>query len=738
MFMSGDLLQTKLYVPRLRPFLVPRPHLIQQLNRGCQLGCKLALISAPAGFGKSTLLNAWVRQVEPSTSVAWLSLDDGDNDLIRFFTYFVAALQTIKSNFGQGVMVTLHSPEAINIEEILTTLINEIIDFTDNIVLVLDDYHVIESPPIDKALSFLLEHLPAHMQLVIASRIDPSIPLSRLRARGQITELRAKELRFTPDETATFLNQVVGLDLSSQNVAALGNRTEGWIAGLQLAALSMQGYEQASDITAFINRFTGSDRYIQDYLTDEVLQQRPTGTREFLLQTSILQRLSGPLCDAVRGVGKETATSAALSTGVNNSQTILENLESANLFIIPLDNERHWYRYHHLFGDLLKHRLTKTYPHLISKLHQRASVWYENEGYIDDAIYHAQAADDTTRIADILEENWQVIVHRGELTKLKRLLDTLGPTYTKKSAPLSMAYCWIYTLTRANDLIPAHLQDIREILKKEAVTNDGQQPIKLAVIPSLVETMEAVIALDRKQPEKAKAHAMTAISLIPDDPNPATRGLLQGAASYRLAQAHRELGEYEQAIAILLAGLEMLKASENYIGAANTILQIVHMYQQVGKTQEAITLCNDMLTYIEAHHWEIISPSGLVYVTLAELQAESGSFDLARKNLENGRRLGEQIKSQQILQIADRVAAKLGSATPQPQPLVEPLSQRELEVLNLIAQGLSNREIGKQLYLALDTVKGHNRRIFGKLGVKNRAQAVNKAISLKIILSPLL
>ena len=723
--MAEPILRTKLFVPPLRPNLVPRPQLIERLKQGLQLGHKLTLVSAPAGFGKSTLLNEWVRQAEPNICVAWLSLDEGDNDLNRFFTYFIAALQTIQSNIGQELMIALHSPDAINIEGMLTRLLNEITEFTDNVILILDDFHVIESPPIDKALSFLLEHLPAHMQLVIASRIDPSLPLARLRARGQITELRAKELRFRVEETAVFLNQVVGLKLSSQNVAALGNRTEGWITGLQLVALSMQGYEQASDITAFINRFTGSDRYIQDYLTDEVLQQRPTGTREFLLHTSILRRLSGPLCDAVRDVGKETA--------VNNSQTILENLESANLFIIPLDNERHWYRYHHLFGDLLKHRLSKSYPHLVSELHQRASIWYENEGYIDDAIYHAQAADDTARIADILEENWQVIVHRGELTKLKRLLDTLGPTYTKKNAPLSMAYCWIYTLTRANDLIPVHLQDIREILKKEAVTNNDQQPIKLAVIPSLVETMEAVIALERKQPEKAKAHAMTAISLIPDDPNPATRGLLQGAASYRLAQAHRELGEYEQAIAILLAGLEMLKASENYIGAANTILQIVRMYQQLGKTQEAITLCNDMLTYIEAHHWEIISPSGLVYVTLAELQADSGAFDLARKNLENGRRLGEQIKSQQILQIADRVAAKLGSATRQSQPLVEPLSQRELEVLHLVAQGLSNREISKELYLALDTVKGHNRRIFGKLGVKNRAQAINKAVSLKII-----
>jgi LuxR family maltose regulon positive regulatory protein len=723
--MSGDLLQTKLFVPRLRPFLVPRPRLIKQLNTGCQLGHKLTLISAPAGFGKSTLLNDWVRQAELNRHVAWLSLDDGDNDLIRFLTYFIAALQTIKSQIGQEAMMALHAQEAINIEEVLTTLLNELNEFAENVVLVLDDYHVIESPLIDKVLDFVLAHLPAHIQLVIASRIDPSLPLSRLRARGQITELRAKALRFTADETAVFLNQVVGVELSNQDVVALETRTEGWIAGLQLAALSMQGFERAGDISDFINRFTGSDRYIQDYLTDEVLKQRPEGTRDFLLHTSILRRLSAPLCDAVRGEMEGTA--------VNNSQTLLETLESANLFVVPLDNERHWYRYHHLFGDLLKQRLQKTYPHLIFELHQRASIWYENEGYLDDAIYHAQAAGDTTRTADILENHWQVIVHRGELTQLKRLLDTLGPTYTRKSAPLSMAYCWIYTLTRVNDLVPHHLQDIREILKEAPPPNNGQQPIKLAVIPSLVETMEAIIALDRKQPRQAKTHAMKAISLIPDDPNPATRGLLQGAASYRLAQAHRELGELEQACTILLAGLEMLKASDNYLGAANTVLQIVSMYQEMGKTKDAITLCENTLAYIKENHWETISPSGLVYVTLADLQADSRAFDQAGKNLEIGRRLGEQIKSQQILNLANCVAVKLGSMAPQRQPLVEPLSQRELEVLRLVAQGLSNREIGKKLYLALDTVKGHNRRIFGKLGVKSRAQAVNKAVSLKII-----
>ncbi|MCP4424765.1 MAG: hypothetical protein GY803_09755, partial [Chloroflexi bacterium] len=338
--MSGDLLQTKLYVPRVRPSLVPRPRLIKKLNQSLQLGTKLTLISAPAGFGKTTLVSAWIH--ENASSVAWLSLEENDNDLHRFLTYFVAAIQTIDSDVGESPLVALQTPGEVNIEGVLTALLNEINESTVDMVLILDDYHVIESPPIDQAVAFFLDHLPPQLHLVITSRIDPSLPLSRLRARGQATEIRAHDLRFTLDETAVFLNQIVDFDLSAKEVAALGKRTEGWIAGLQLAALSLQGFEQASDISDFISRFTGSDRYIQDYLTDEVLKKRPKETRDFLLQTSILRRFSAPLCNAV--VGK------------NDSQAILEDLEAANLFIVPLDNERRWFRYHHLFADLLRQR----------------------------------------------------------------------------------------------------------------------------------------------------------------------------------------------------------------------------------------------------------------------------------------------------------------------------------------------------------------------------------------------
>ena len=372
--MPESLLQTKLNIPPVRPNLVPRPHLIERLNMG--LHGKLTLISAPAGFGKTTLVSEWI--VSNERPAAWLSLDEGDSDPASFLTYLVAAIQTlvlsnvegvvlsedegIASNFGEGLLAVLRSPQPPATKSILTALLNEITTIPDNFVLVLDDYHVIESQEVDQALTFFLDHLPPQVHLVIASRIDPSISLSRLRAGGRMTEIREDDLRFSLDETDAFMDKVMGLTLSVENVTALETRTEGWIAGLQLAALSMQGLRRSDEIADFVNRFTGSDRYIQDYLADEVLRQRPEGTEDFLLQTSILNRLSGPLCDAVRFA----ATDGTAVTDQNSSQVILESLEAANLFIVPLDNERRWYRYHHLFADLLLQRLHHQQPDLVA------------------------------------------------------------------------------------------------------------------------------------------------------------------------------------------------------------------------------------------------------------------------------------------------------------------------------------------------------------------------------------
>jgi LuxR family transcriptional regulator, maltose regulon positive regulatory protein len=714
--MTVPILTTKLYLPKTRPDHIPRPRLIEALNSGSSR--KLTLISAPAGFGKSTLLSAWINQIENRNQIAWLSLDHGDNDLVRFLSFFIAALQTIESDVAEGTLIAMQSAEAINLEALLTNLINEIAEISDDVILILDDYHVIEFHPIDQALSFLLDHLPDHMHLVIASRIDPSIPLARLRARGQMVEIRADDLRFSFDEANLFLNQVMAMDLLDKDVAALGERTEGWVVGLQLAAISMQGLE-GEGLSKFVRRFTGSNRYIQDYLVDEVLGKCSEETKEFLLKTSILGRMCAALSDFV--------------LEISDSQMILEQLEASNLFIVPLDHQRQWYRYHHLFADLLKHRLRLVYPKKIAGIHRRSSKWYQSEGQIDEAIQHAQAANDIGLVVEILEKNWQGLVHRGELTKMKQLLDGLGPGITRKSAPLSMAYCWLHNLTRSPGAIPEHIQDIRKIWQRRSSEENARQPIHLAVIPSLVETMEAVVALEDSIAEKAKDHAKRAIELIPEDPNPATRGLLHSAAGFRLAQAHAELGENERACTVLLEILAMLKNSKNYVGVANTIYQLVTIYQQTNQLHQAMTLCEDSLAFIEQHQWDHIPPSGMVYLILAELMADSGKLDGAKTNFEIGQRLVEPMMSPRIQELLVRVEEKLGDTTRAIQTLVEPLSEREIEVLQLIAQGLTNRQIGERLYLALDTVKGHNRRIFGKMGVQNRTEAVLHAGEMELL-----
>jgi LuxR family maltose regulon positive regulatory protein len=392
-----QLLATKFFVPSNRPELVSRPRLIEQLNDG--LHRKLTLISAPAGFGKTTLVTEWLENLrgiakeKNKNRITWLSLDENDNDYVRFLTYFVTALNQLdgtKIAIGDEALSLLRSSQLLPAESILTSLINEIAAVPDRIIFILDDYHLIETQSIHDALGFLLENLPSQLHLVIATREDPFLPLSRLRARGQLTELRAADLRFTSSEAAEFLNQTMGLNLSTADIAALERRTEGWIAGLQLAAISLQGRQDTSQL---IKSFSGSYRLVLDYLIEEVLEQQPKSVQEFLLQTSILNQLTGSLCDAL--------------TGQNNGQQVLESLDRANLFIVHLDEKRHWYRYHHLFADLLRQRLHQKHPEQISNLHQSASEWYEQNSLWSDAIHHAFAVEDNERAADLIELAWR-------------------------------------------------------------------------------------------------------------------------------------------------------------------------------------------------------------------------------------------------------------------------------------------------------------------------------------------
>jgi LuxR family maltose regulon positive regulatory protein len=425
--MTDALLLTKLYVPPSRPKIVLRPRLIERLNEGLSSGRKLTLISASAGFGKTTLISEWV--TEGKRPVAWLSLDEGDNDPTRFLTYLVAALQTIAPKIGVGVLSALQSPQPPPSEVILTTLLNEITTLPDHFILVLDDYHIIDSKPVYEDLTFLLEHLPPQMHLAIATREDPPMPLARLRARGQLTELRATDLRFSPTEAAEFLNRVMGLNLSAEDIAALETRTEGWVAGLQLAAISMQGHKDAA---GFIQSFTGSHRFVMDYLLEEVLHQQSESIQTFLLQTSILDRMCGPLCDAI-----------LLDSSVSGQST-LEYLERINLFIIPLDNERRWYRYHHLFRDLLLNRLLNAYSGQVEELHRQASCWFASQNFPEEAIAHALAARDYDRAAVFVEQAAQQLDMKNCLVAITRWIEAIPDQVVEAHPWLCIYRAWGY------------------------------------------------------------------------------------------------------------------------------------------------------------------------------------------------------------------------------------------------------------------------------------------------------
>ncbi|UCC65140.1 MAG: LuxR family transcriptional regulator, partial [Anaerolineae bacterium] len=435
--MTTPLLKTKLYIPPIRPELVSRPRLIERLNAG--LGRKLTLVSASAGFGKTTLLSEWVGAC--GRPVAWVSLDEGDNDPIRFWAYFIAALGTIpafkEADVGRSALAMLQTPgfpaaeTSLPIEALLTGLINEIVEIAVSFAFVLDDFHLIAERQIHETMAFLIDHLPPQMHLILSSRADPPWPLARLRARREMAEFRINDLRFTPEEAATFLNDAMGLALSPEDVAALEARTEGWIAGLQMAAISVRGWRRRRahrNLTRFIESFTGSHRFVLDYLVEEVLEQQPPAVQEFLLRTSILGQVTASLCDAL--------------TGRKDSQAVLTQLDQANLFLVPLDDERRWYRYHRLFADLLRSRLAQGQPGQVSVLHRRASEWYKGNGLIAEAVNHAFAAGDLEWAVGLIEENALSMIYRHELATLVGWLNALPADVVRARPWLCVAHAW--------------------------------------------------------------------------------------------------------------------------------------------------------------------------------------------------------------------------------------------------------------------------------------------------------
>lgn len=446
--MAMPLLATKLYVPSPRPDLVPRPRLLQRLDEGLRLGRGLTLVCAPAGSGKTTLLSEWACQVQDR--LAWLSLDLEDNEPVRFWLYLLAALQTIDAELGRSAQQMLQAPQTPSAQLVLTSLLNDIAALPHQIVLVLDDFHLISAQTIQDGLAFLLEHQSRQLHLVLTTRADPSLPVARLRARGQLTEVRAADLAFTVDEAVAFFNVRMGLDLSLEEVEALESRTEGWAVGLQLAAMSMQ---DCPDPREFIAAFTGSHHYILAYLTEEVLNRQPESVRHFLRQTSILDRLCGPLCDAV--------------TGTSSEGTALPHLQQRNLFVVPLDDEHRWYRYHHLFADLLRRRLEQeASTEQIAELYDRASAWHEENGTVDEAVKYALRAQDLERVACLAEQAAQASALDSRLTTLLYWLEMLPEEVLHAHPRLQIYRAWALYMNGHLVLAQKMLQDSRETLER--------------------------------------------------------------------------------------------------------------------------------------------------------------------------------------------------------------------------------------------------------------------------------
>src|SRR5215207_5697281 len=438
---SDTLVSTKLRPSQARPNLVARPRLIAKLER--EVGRKLTLISAPAGFGKTTLLGEWVAGRSDERSVAWVSVDEADNDPARFLSYLVAALRSIEEEIGEGVLSSLRAPGSPPVGALTGALINELADIPGNLAIVLDDYHLIDSDHVNGIVSFLLERLPSNVHLVIASRIDPPLPLARLRARGQITEINATDLFFTREEAVAFLKDTMGLNLSDKDVGALEERTEGWIAGLQLAALSMR---DRKDISGFIQAFSGSHR---------------EQMRAFLLETSILQRLTGELCDAV--------------TERDDGQVTLERLERENLFVVALDDERRWYRYHHLFADVLHDLLKQERSEEVKELHLRAASWYERSGWASEAVEHALIAGDAGWAAQLVEYYTQALLQRGEGVTVDRWLSALPAGLVRSRPRLSLAQAILAFITGRADEVEPLLTDAERALT--TVDQAGEPPV---------------------------------------------------------------------------------------------------------------------------------------------------------------------------------------------------------------------------------------------------------------------
>ncbi len=622
--MSVQVLKTKLFAPPHRAGVVPRPRLAARLDEGTQR--KLTLLSAPAGFGKTTVVSEWAAL--RGRRVAWLSLDPGDGHGGRFLAHLTAALRTLLPSLGEGVLAALDTPRPPPTEWLVTELLNDLAAAEQEVVVVLDDFHTVDAEPVDAVVRTLLDHLPAQVHVVITTREDPDLGLARLRARRQLTELRATDLRFTSEETTRFLAEVTGLELSDADVASLEARTEGWVVGLQLAALSMQGRD---DVQGFIEAFSGDHRYIVDYLVEEVLHRQTERVRRFLMHTSILERLSGALCDAV--------------TGQQGGGALLDELERSNLFVVPLDDHRRWYRYHHLFGDVLQAHLRQEDPDRVPDLHRRASAWFEAEGEPAEAVRHALAGGDVERAARLIELSWRAMDSTFRSAVWLGWVDALPAELIASRPVLGVGCAWARLNAGELEIAEKHLEEVEAWIEAAggaaghpdgAVASAVVDQDEARTLPATVASARAYHALAVGDPVTGLAQAHRALELLPEDDH-LGRGIPLGLVSL----AHWANGDLEEAYGMLDAAMAGFRAVGSVSAAISGVFAMADIRATQGRLREAAGIYEDGLRLVEERAEPDVPGVAELYVGLADVQRERGDLEAAERHLRHAWELGE-------------------------------------------------------------------------------------------------
>jgi LuxR family maltose regulon positive regulatory protein len=624
---SRPLLGTKLYRPRPRRGAVPRPRLLEQLNRA--LDSSLTIVSAPAGFGKSTLLAAWLAEESAAEAgdpaAAWLSLDAGDNDPASFWTYVIASLRTVAPDVGTETLALVETRSPASPQALLTGLLNDLGGAAGELVLVIDDYHVIETTAVHEGLEFLIANMPPNVHLVLASRADPPLPLARLRARGDLVEVRAADLRFSAEEASDYLTGVMGLRLTPQQVSTLDDRTEGWIAALQLAALSMRGRE---DIADFVAGFAGDDRYIVDYLIEEVLQNQPPEVRSFLLQTSILERMNAPLGDAV--------------TRRTDSRAMLEALDRANLFLVPLDDHRHWYRYHHLFAEVLQARLIHEQPGDVPELHRRASAWHEQNGGQDAAIQHALAASDHALAARLIEAALPALARDRREATLRGWLEQLPEDIFRTRPVLSLGYVGALLSTGEVSGVESRLQDAERWA--DAAGGGGMDPDEPVVVdaeelrrlPGSIAIYRSGQALARGDATATVHYARRALSLLDDDDQ-----YRRGAAAALEGLALWSTGDLDGAYEGYAQSVSSFRRSGHIADVLGCTVTVADIRLTQGRLSDAWASYETALQLALAQPQQVRRGIPDMHVGLSSILYERGELEAATDHLERGAALGD-------------------------------------------------------------------------------------------------